>query len=53
MSRGGKLALYGGSAVVVAAFAPVLQFRYLAGALVILVGLILIELVQAAGRRKR
>lgn len=43
--------IYLGSAIVLALFAPVLEFRYLAGGMVILVGLALIELVQ--GRRRR
>lgn len=51
MSRGRKFALYGVCAVVLAAFAPVLPFLYLAAAGVILVGLFLIDLVQSARRR--
>ena len=46
-----RLAVYGACGAVLAAFAPVLPFRYLAAAGVILAGLALIELVQAGRRR--
>lgn len=46
-----RLAVYGACGVVLAAFTPVLPFHYLAAAGVILVGLALIELVQAGRRR--
>ncbi len=49
----GKALLYGGSALVVAAFAPVLPFRHLAAAVVMLVGLALIDLVQTIRRGRR
>ncbi|MEW5728027.1 MAG: hypothetical protein AB1918_09395 [Pseudomonadota bacterium] len=52
MSLRGKILLYGGSALVVAAFAPVLPFRHLAAAGVILVGLVLIDVVQSLRRRR-
>lgn len=45
-----KLALYAACGAVVLAFAPVLPFRYLAAAGVILVALALLDLVQ--GRRR-
>lgn len=51
MTRGAKYAVYAASAAVLAAFAPVLPFRYLAAAGVILVGLLLIDLVQSSRRR--
>lgn len=47
-----KAGLYGLSAVVLAMFAPVLEFKWLAGGLVILVGLVLIDLVQASRKRR-
>lgn len=47
-----RIALYGGSALVVGAFAPVLPFRYLAAAGVILVGLALIDLFQGLRPRR-
>lgn len=53
MNPGRKAALYGISALVLAAFAPVLPFLYLAAAGVILVGLALIDLFQHLGRRNR
>jgi hypothetical protein len=43
--------IYLGSAVVLALFAPVLEFRHLAAAGVILVGLALIDIVQSIRRR--
>lgn len=47
-----RLAVYGACGVVLAAFAPVLPFRYLAAAGVILAGLALVEVIQATrGRR--
>lgn len=52
MSNRGKWLLYGISAVVIALFAPVLEFRHLAAAVVILVGLVLIDLVQGSRRRR-
>lgn len=45
-----RLAVYLACAVVVAAFAPVLPFRYLAAAGVILAGLALVDLVQSTRR---
>lgn len=51
MSKARKFAVYGVSAVILAAFSPVLPFVYLAAAGVILVGLFLIELVQSSRRR--
>lgn len=51
MNRARKYLLYALSALVLAAFAPVLPFRYLAAAGVILVGLFLIDLVQSSRRR--
>lgn len=47
-----KTALYGVSAVVLAIFAPMLDFKWLAGGAIILVGLVLIDLVQAARKRR-
>lgn len=47
-----RLAVYGLCGVVLAAFAPVLPFLYLAAAGVILCALALLDLVQA-GRRRR
>lgn len=47
-----RLAIYGACGVVLAAFAPVLPFRYLAAAGVILAGLALVDLVQARRRRR-
>jgi hypothetical protein len=51
MMRAKKFVIYAVSALVLAAFAPVLPFRYLAGGGVILAGLFLIDLVQSARRR--
>jgi hypothetical protein len=46
-----RLAVYAACGVILAAFAPVLPFRYLAAAGVILGGLALVDLVQASRRR--
>lgn len=46
-----RLAVYGACGVALAAFAPVLPFRYLAAAGVILAGLALVDLLQAGRRR--
>ncbi|MGE5514516.1 MAG: hypothetical protein ACM31D_01715 [Bacteroidota bacterium] len=46
-----RIAVYAVCGAVLAAFAPVLPFHYLAAAGVILAGLALIELVQASRRR--
>lgn len=46
-----RLAVYAACGVVLAMFAPVLPFHYLAAAGVILVGLALVDLVQASRRR--
>ncbi len=47
-----RLLVYAVCGVVVAAFAPVLPFHYLAAAGVILVGLFLIDLIQSTRRRR-
>lgn len=47
-----KAALYGVCAVVLSVFAPVLEFKWLAGGGVILVGLVLIDLVQSTRKRR-
>lgn len=52
MKAAAKPLLYLGSAAVLALFAPVLDFRYLAGGVVILVGLGLIDLFQSLRRRR-
>lgn len=49
---GRRLLVYAVCGVVVAAFAPVLPFVYLAAAGVILVGLALIDLFQNTRRRR-
>lgn len=46
-----RLAVYAVCGVVLSAFAPVLPFRYLAAAAVILAFLALIDLIQASRRR--
>lgn len=46
-----RLAVYAVCAIVLAAFAPVLPFRYMAAAGVILAGLALVDLVQHSRRR--
>ncbi|CAA7616056.1 hypothetical protein [Magnetospirillum sp. UT-4] len=51
MGKARKYLIYLASAVILAAFSPVLPFRYLAAAGVILVGLLLIDLVQSGRRR--
>lgn len=51
MNQGRKFAVYGVSAIVLAAFSPVLPFLYSAAAGVILIGLFLIDLVQTTRRR--
>ena len=47
-----RLLVYAACGVVLAAFAPVLPFLYLAAAGVILVGLAVIDLVQNTRRRR-
>jgi hypothetical protein len=47
-----RLGVYAICGVVVAAFSPVLPFRYVAAAGVILVGLALVDVVQATRRRR-
>jgi len=49
---GRRLLVYAACGVVVAAFAPVLPFVYLAAAGVILVGLALVDLIQNTRRRR-
>ena len=51
MSKSSRLLVYVACGAVLAAFSPVLPFRYLAAAGVILVALALLELIQ--GRRGR
>lgn len=51
ISTRAKLATYAGSAVVLAAFSPVLPFHYLAAGGVILVGLLLIDIIQSSRRK--
>lgn len=46
-----RLAVYAACGVVLAAFAPVLPFRYLAAAGTILVALAVVDVVQGARRR--
>lgn len=46
-----RLAVYAACGAVIGAFAPVLPFRYLAAAGVILCGLALVDLVQSNRRR--
>lgn len=46
-----RLAVYAACGVVLGMFAPVLPFRYLAAAGVILVALALVDLVQASRHR--
>lgn len=46
-----RLAVYAACGVILAAFAPVLPFRYLAAAGVILCGLALVDLIQSGRHR--
>lgn len=48
-----RLAIYGACGLVLAAFSPVLPFRYLAAAGVILAGLALVDLAQFSRHRDR
>lgn len=48
-----KVIVYAVCGVVVAMFSPVLPFRYLAAAIIILLGLALIDLLQHLRRARR
>lgn len=52
MSLARKLMVYGLCGLVLTVFAPVLPFTYLAAGGVLLVGLALIDIVQATRRRR-
>lgn len=50
---GRKALMYAVSALALLMFSPVLEFKWFAGGGIILVGLVLIDVVQSARRRRR